>query len=226
MRRARSCWLAPLLAAGAVVVAGATARAQVAHWINAGGGSFSDGGSWDTGQPPGDQTTAVFGLPADYTVNLDANASIGGLTVERGTLALNGGPSRPDIGLTSGGPVLIGTGIAPTAALRLLSGTMHTDLSSVRLGNAAATSGTFTIEQGAQFLDNNGYAYIGGNGGVGYLLVRGSWTDSGVSKLKYLYGGSTIRVESTGYFNTRALTINGGRLEVDGGRFNAARWGG
>jgi hypothetical protein len=218
----RSCGAASLAASVAVILS-ASARAQVvAHWINPAGGAFEDGGNWDTGQAPGDHDTAAFSLAGDYSVTIADTADIGGLTIDQGTVSLQIG-SALNVGLMTGTPLQIGTGVAASATLRLVSGTLHTDLSSTHIGNPAGTTGAFIIESGAEFWDSNGWVYIGGPG-TGQLIVRGTWTDTGADKEKYLAAGSTIHVDPTGSLNLRHLNNLGGRIEVDAGRMNSATW--
>ncbi len=51
------------------------------RWANPAGGSFSHPGNWDAGRVPGAGDRAIIELEGTYIVNLDANVTIGGLTL-------------------------------------------------------------------------------------------------------------------------------------------------
>ncbi len=82
------------------------------RWINAEGGTWSTGGNWSTGAPPGPGEKALITLEGDYTVTLDVDATVAGLTlgdasgtqtlemVSR-TLTLNGSSSIESNGVVS-----------------------------------------------------------------------------------------------------------------------------
>jgi hypothetical protein len=220
MKRARSRRCAPLIAAGALVVSSLSAGAQVAHWINPAGGSFSDASNWDTAQPPGVQGTAVFDLAADYTVSLPATTGVGAMTVAAGAVSLAFDQSELEIGQQTQGQLIVGSEGGPPATLRLVSGRISKNYGSTLIGSAANTQGIMIIEQGASLFIGNAAVNVGGQG-TGYLLIRGTISDQGIDKDKSVYPGSTIHVEGSGYLNARHFMNMGGTLELVGGRFNA-----
>jgi hypothetical protein len=206
-----------ILAASLSLVGPATALAQV-HWVNSAGGPFAQASNWDAGHIPGGNDTAAFSLASTYTVSLAAPTTIGSLAVDQGSPTLDLGGSQLGVDAL-GGHVTIGTMPGSAATLRLINGTFSVG-NLTALGGVAGSSGTLTVEADAMVNVGNGTFNIGG-AGAGYLLVRGTVTDSGADKEKYLYAGSTIHVDPSGHLNLRYLNNMGGRLEVAGGLVNA-----
>ncbi len=70
--------------AACAVALGMSAMIAVAddvRWINPSGGNFGEPANWDAGRVPGSGDHAIIELEGTYTVNLDADATIGGLTL-------------------------------------------------------------------------------------------------------------------------------------------------
>src|SRR5262245_3579450 len=87
-------------------------------WTNASGGSWLTGSNWSSGTVPKPEDRALITLDGQYTVTLDADVTVAGLTLggASGTQSLNTGSHT----VTINGP---GT-IAPHGLLLLGEGTM------------------------------------------------------------------------------------------------------
>jgi hypothetical protein len=69
------------LAAAALIIAAASARAANIVWTNTAGGNWSDTNSWDPNQMPGSSDMAVITNDGTYSVTLDVNPIMGGLVL-------------------------------------------------------------------------------------------------------------------------------------------------
>ena len=79
-----TCGRIPMLAALLAVVSlagAAPALAQVVSWINPAGGDWFEGSNWDAGSPPGPGDIAAITLDGTYTVTLDVDTTVAGLTL-------------------------------------------------------------------------------------------------------------------------------------------------
>ncbi|HYE62811.1 MAG TPA: hypothetical protein VD997_12515 [Phycisphaerales bacterium] len=192
----RSTSLAPL----SVVIAcalSASARADLVRWINPAGGSFGEGSNWEGGHPPLASDTAVFDLPATYTVTVDANRTIADLIVGAGAVALE----LSETELTTQ------TITCTLGTVRVNNGVVH--------GRANANGGVIHVLASAEF-DRGGTA---GNGGQ--LLLAGTLGKQGDGAGFVSVGaGSTLVVASTGAISSRSVTVNG-TLRVEAGLITA-----
>jgi hypothetical protein len=97
----------------------ASAMAQDVRWINPAGGDWAVGSNWDTGSPPSGQQSAVFELPATYTVTGAGPFTMHGLRVVGGDVTLD---VPEGFGFYEG---RIGSSTGPLTRFRLASGSFH-----------------------------------------------------------------------------------------------------
>ena len=71
---------AAALALALALIASPAAAADIS-WANALGGNWNTGANWSGGSPPGASDNAIITLAGTYTVTLDVNATVAGLTL-------------------------------------------------------------------------------------------------------------------------------------------------
>ncbi|HTS16314.1 MAG TPA: hypothetical protein VMP11_01955 [Verrucomicrobiae bacterium] len=154
----------------ALGLVGVTTQAAVNTWTGS-GGNFSDNGNWDTGSAPANGDGTAFTNNASYTVSfpsapntIDSNVVNGGtvtLNIESQTWTLTNGPVAFDIGQNAGATATV---VQTSGTLQVASGVTNAEFvvgdagagtyilnggmlsySSIRVGNTAGSSGTFTV---------------------------------------------------------------------------------
>ena len=188
-----------------------------ARWINPAGGLWSVGSNWSTGAPPTSEQSAVIDLTGTYTVTLDVNTTVNGLTL--------GGSSGVQSLTTSG-----------SRTLTLLSSGNVLGTGRLTLGNSTITgSGTLTIAAGGA-LNLTGSSTVNApltNAGTisvfNSSVLNGGVTTVAGSMMRVVsvgFGGATLSV-GAGFTNNGVIELtgtatNGVTLSVNGTLLNAA----
>jgi len=170
-------------AALAVMVAASGLRGDVLRWVNAAGGSFTDGANWDAGRAPTSTDSVVFDLDAQYTVTLPAGVvlQVIGVDVLRGGVTLEGAGAGAQLTLVLNGEgcrLVVGDG-GNAAQLTVVEAQVRTSFA------------PFTVRAG----------------GIAVFGVGGSYFSSSFSSAAVMGGGS-LRVEG-GSVSPGNLNIGG-----------------
>jgi hypothetical protein len=171
------------LAASALIIAAASARADSIVWTNTAGGNWSDTNSWSPNQIPGDSDVAVITNDGTYSVTLDVNPNIGGLVLgtaggtniqslsvsNNQTFTLNGTAQVSTNGQFNLNGGVLGGNIALCGALNCLGGT---------LSGGLTVNSNSVVTVSAPGLALNGFT-SGGSALTNYGTVN--WTGGDIS---------------------------------------------
>jgi hypothetical protein len=115
-------------------------QAPVHRWIAAEGGSWQDATHWSTGEVPGSDDHAILDLPGTYTVTLEGDATVAGLT-----LTASSSDGGPTLHLARHSLVIRGLGrVGAGAALHLDGGIVTGDGDLEVEGTLRWTGGTLS----------------------------------------------------------------------------------
>ncbi len=163
---------------------------SAAEWINPAGGDWSIGANWDTGQVPGELEEARITLDGTYTVVVDINPTVAGLTIG----GLNGAQT-----VTASIKTLNVTGtvnVVGTGTLSLGSSTLN----AANVVNTSTNSLVLTASTINAPVDNRGMLLTRSTTALNEGLTTGA--------------GSVLRIE--GFSNLAAtLTVAGGLTNTE-----------
>ncbi len=175
-------------------------------WISAAGGTWGRGPNWSTGTPAMQVGNATFNLNANYTVGLDRDETTKTITVNAGTVTIEGN----------------GHSLTTENGLTVASGARLNVVGMLQVGNGGP-AGSLSGD-----IDNNGrlilnwsdtYSYndtISGSGGVtkqgaGTLTLSAANTYTGPTSIT----GGTLKLASSGTIaNSSAIDLSGGTLDL------------
>src|SRR5579872_5843957 len=208
-----------------ILLTSLSARAAVYNWINTSGGNWSAAANWSPSQVPGPADTAVITAAGNYTVSLDINAAVAGLT-----LGTSGGGtvqtfSAGNQTFTVNGPIQV----SPQGQFQLNGG----GLAGASVLSGALTWSTGNIS-GALTLTNSAVLNIvpGGTAGFNGLILTNygtvNWSNATIYSLNkanaQIYNYGTWNAQSGGQFQGG---YNGGTtLFVNTGSFVVSNGGG
>ncbi|HYC50739.1 MAG TPA: hypothetical protein VEB19_06510 [Gemmatimonadaceae bacterium] len=159
-------------------------------WINAAGGNWSVASNWSTGVVPGATDNVSIDLPGTYTVTLDVNPTIAGLTVGgTGASATLSATSRT---LSLNGAMVV-----------MPSGTLNLVTSSITGAGTFSNAGLVTMQGGSIAVGVN----ITNNGTIrthGAVSINGALSTSAPSSIRAVgqnTGGTAALTIANGFFN-------------------------
>ena len=160
------------------------ARAATISWTNPAGGAWSTPANWSTNSVPGAFDVAIIAEPGTYTVALDLDVTIAGLT-------LGGGSGTQTLQASGRALTLNGPGVSAA------SGGLSLSSSTIGGSGSLAKSGT---------LELTGSTLAAAVSNAGLLRVMGYYGGSAINGALTTAGGSTLRLEGFG----SALTVANG----------------
>jgi phage baseplate assembly protein gpV len=129
---------------GLTLLVPCAARAATVSWVNAAGGSWSQGSNWSTGTPPGQTDDVLITLVDTYTVTLDVDATVASLTL--GTTSRTQTLSLPTNILTlKNASTVSGHGVLELAGGTLVAGGITVSGTLNWTGGTMSGNGTTTI---------------------------------------------------------------------------------
>jgi hypothetical protein len=198
---------------------------SVNSWIDPAGGSWGDGGNWDSGSVPGSASETLFNLDAEYTVDVGTH-DVGRVRIENGIVTFE------NADLTLLGPLTLGN----DATFDLISGKLKTDYlvvgalppadilnpltAQVQISNpgtvltATAVISISHASPGSLFLDDatiyGGSLIVGENfpGSAALSGQHANWFTEGGTAVGYNYTG-TLSIESGAFMRSAGEVVIG-----------------
>jgi hypothetical protein len=151
------------------------ASAANASWNNPAGGVWSNPANWSTGVVPGSSDQASITLAGSYTVTLDANANVAGLTIGGGT----GQQTLAAVSktITSSGTILVATSGLLDISSCTINGALQNQGVLVTRQSVTALNGAVTNQSGAS------WRVEGGTGGSATVTLGAAATNHGTLDL-------------------------------------------
>ncbi len=221
--RTALCCLSAVLGA---LCAGPAGAATVS-WTNSAGGNWSDGSNWSTGLRPTAADTAAITLAGTYTVTLDLEATVAGLSLggasgtqtlqtSANTLTLNGpGTINPHGALNLAGGTFTGSGLLTVNGAFTWSGGNMTGTGTTRVsaGKTMIVTGNSTLDLGRPLVNAGTIRWTGSalTGGASTIVTNqaGALFDCAVDQATYAQVGSAPpQLNNSGTFRKSGGTDN------------------
>jgi T5SS/PEP-CTERM-associated repeat protein len=191
--------------------ASAPPQGNIIRWIEPAGGLFGQTQNWDPQQVPEKSTTrsdtALFDLPANYTVTVDSARTVDRLVVQKGRVDLGGSlltvaalsPTEPSVSVEN------------DARLNIAAG----GLKSVHaiIGNAPPQdpanppTAEVLVTNLAPGWDTTGNLAVGGRGRGRLFVANGGFVKSGSATIGGPFGGEAIVGGQDSFWNTGNLSV-------------------
>ena len=189
------------------------------RWNDHGGGLFSDGDNWDSGEPPEIVDHALFDIVnGGYVAAMDADAAAASLTVSQGTVSLdfagNAG-QRIDVD----GAVTVGETAGVRAGLDVIGGTVTTP--NLIVGATVGADALVTLREGAVLEFET--LSVDGAGGMaqfyalsGATLAVGAGDTIAITGAGAQFGVEELAIAAAGTLGATFAVANGALATVDG----------
>jgi fibronectin-binding autotransporter adhesin len=187
------------------------ARAASDSWIASAGGLFSDGSNWGTGVMP--STNATFGIPGQYTVQFDVNATNQYLIVVNGDVSFNLGGNTYNTARQPYSKTWVEGPINNDVNLTITNGVLQAN--NTEIGGSPNTKGTVTVSGSGATFDTSFDLNIGSSGTGTLAIENGALAEASSTSIGALGGQGKI-VFNNGTLATQSLAASFNDLEGTG----------
>ena len=179
----------------------------ITNWLGAVDGSFSIGTNWDTQKVPGDGDSAAIAVAGSYTVTVDTNFAVDGLSIADALAVLAiGNPATTDsvLGdLANSGTLTVDNGYGQSGSTLDVDGALDNsgtiDIDTNAYGPEGNTSVTVTntvtntgiLQAGNAGLEASSTLDFGGFDNMGMLILTGNTTPGSAATMT-LYAGLKV----------------------------------